>query len=89
MKLHLLEKISDKWRKFGELLEIEDAQLEGFGVQYQNNVEECCRAVLKKWRENPPADYPVTWGGLIELLDDSKLPEVVTELKDALSKANL
>ena len=84
-----MEKISHKWRKFGQLLEIEDAQLEGFSVQYQNNIEECCRAVLNKWRENPPPGYPPTWGGLIELLDDSQLPEVVTELKDALSKANL
>ena len=68
-KFHLMNKISDKWRKFGPLLNIEDSQLDGFSVQHQNDAEQCCRAVLKMWRENPPSDYPVTWEGLIDLLD--------------------
>ena len=88
-KFHLIEKIANKWREVGRLLDIEEAQLDGFSQQYQNNVNECCRAVLIKWRQNPPPGYPSIWGGLIELLDDCQLTEVITELKDALSKANL
>ena len=82
-----MNKISNKWRELGRLLNIEEAQLDGISIQHQNNISECCRAILTKWRENPPPDYPATWGGLIELLDDSQLPEVVAELKNALSKA--
>ena len=86
-KFYLMEKIASKWRKFGLFLEIEESQLDGISVEHQNRAEECCQAVLKLWQDNPPSDYPATWGGLIELLDDSKLPEVVAELKNALSKA--
>ena len=87
MKFHLIEKIAYKWQLVGVLIGIEKGQLEFISVQYQNNIEECCQAVLTRWQENPPPDYPPTWGGLIELLEDSNLAEVITELKDALSKA--
>ena len=88
-RFFLIEKIANKWRILGQLLSIEEAQLEGFVRQYQNDINECCRAVLTKWQENPPPDYPATWGGLIELLEDCRLPEVVKELKGALNKVNL
>ena len=84
-----MDKIADKWRDLGRLVLIEEAQLEGFARKYQNDINECCRAVLTKWQENPPPDYPATWGGLIELLEDCQLPEVVKELKEALNKVNL
>ena len=84
-----MEKIANKWRILGQLLSIEEAQLDGFVRQYQNDVNECCRAVLQKWQENPPPGYPATWGGLIELLEDCRLPKVVKELKGALNKVNL
>lgn len=50
---------------------------------------ECCRAVLGNWLDNPPADYPVTWPGLIELLEDSQLGQVVSELRKVLDRSNL
>ena len=88
-RFFLIEKIANKWRDLGRLLLIEEAQLEGISGQYQNNVNECCRAVLTKWQENPPSAYPATWGGLIELMEDCQLPEVVKELKEVLNKADL
>ena len=88
-RFFLIEKIANKWRDLGRLLLIEEAQLEGISGQYQNNINECCRAVLTKWQENPPPAYSATWGGLIELLEDCQLSEVVKELQEVLSKANL
>ena len=88
-RFFLINKIADKWRDLGRLLLIEEAQLEGFARKYQNDINECCRAVLARWQENPPPGYPATWGGLIELLEDCQLPEVVKELKGALNKVNL
>ena len=88
-RFYLKDKIADKWRVFGMLLDIKDPQLDGIATQYHNEINECCRAVLTKWMENPPADYPPTWEGMIELLEDSKLPEVAAELKEVLSKVDL
>ena len=88
-RFYLKDKIANKWREFGRLLDIEESQLGGIATQYQNKINECCQAVLTKWMENPPRDYPSTWGKLIELLEDARLPEVSAELKDVLSKADL
>ena len=87
-RFYLIDEISNKWRDLGRLLLIGEGQLRGIITECQN-VNECCRAVLTKWQENPPPDYPATWGGLIELLEDCRLPEVANELKGALNKANL
>lgn len=88
-KFFLMEKIQNKWRDIGQLVEISHSQLEAISTQHRDNPLECCRDVLGKWLENPPHDYPATWDGLIELLGDCKLASVVNELKTALSKANL
>ena len=88
-RFFLTDKIADKWRRLGRLLSIEGSQLEGFARQYQNDINECCQTVLTKWQENPPPKYPATWGGLVELLEDCRLPEVVKELKEILNKVDL
>ena len=46
--------------------------------------EECCEGVLSHWLDHLPHYYPATWGegGLYELLDDSELDQVATELMD-------
>ena len=88
-RFYLKDKIANEWRVFGRLLGIEESQLSGIATQYHNDINECCRVVLTKWMENPPCDYPSTWGGLIDLLEDSRLVQVTTELKDVLSKADV
>lgn len=88
-RFHLMEKIANEWQKLGDILEIEPAQLEAISSQHQKRSDECCRAVLIKWRDNPPNNYPATWGGLINLLDDCNLSKVVDELKYALIKAKV
>ena len=49
--------------------------------------EESCRAVISYWLDHPPRHYPATWEGLYELLDDSELGQVATELKLAVDNA--
>ena len=88
-KLYLMENISYKWRTIGELIRLPFSKLESLAEQHLKNPEHCCRSVLGHWLENPPPDYPATWAGLIELLDDSQLGEVVSQLRTALSKAKL
>lgn len=88
-RFYLMDKIETKWRDIGHLAGLLLTQLDSIATEHRDKPTECCRAVLGKWMENPPSDYPTTWDGLIELLDDCKLTSAVKELKTVLSKANL
>ena len=88
-KFYLMDKIESKWRDIGQLLGLSISQLDDLSTKYQDKPTECCRAVLGWWLDKPPPDYPATWNGLIELLEDCQLSHVVTELKTVLSKASL
>ena len=83
----LTEKIADKWRTIGELLDLTYSKLQSLADEYRQEQKECCRAVLGLWLDNPSPDYPATWRGLTDLLEDSQLGEVATELRTVLSKA--
>ena len=88
-RFYLMEEIKSKWRDIGELIGLSFQQLECMTGEYRDKHIDCCRAVLGHWLENPPKGYPITWRGLIELLQDSELGQVVSELKKVLSKSNL
>ena len=87
-RFYLMNRISAKWRKIGKLLDLSAAQLQGIATEHLGNQEDCCSAVLLKWMENPPHEYPVSWEGLMELLEDSELSQVVEELKTALRETS-
>ena len=84
-----MDKIAYKWRTLGELLDLSFSKLQSLANEHREKPKECCRAVLGQWLDNPPPDYPTTWQGLLELLDDSQLGQVVMELKVILGKASL
>ena len=88
-RFYLLDKISMKWRSLGMLLDLSYSTLETLEKEYRNDPTECCRALLSQWLESPPPQYPNTWKGLIELLEDSQLGQIVCELKTTLEKANI
>ena len=84
-----MDEISHKWRIIGEILGLPFSKLQSLAAEHRDKPEECCRAVLGHWMDNPPPDYPTTWQGLIELLEDSQLGQVVSQLRTVLHKANL
>ena len=84
-----MENISSNWRGIGELIGLSVSALRNIATEYRDKPLECCRAVLGHWLENPPTEYPITWRGLIELLKDSKLGQVVFELQSVLRETNL
>jgi hypothetical protein len=88
-RFYLMDVIGNKWRTVGHQLGLLPSQLDGTATQFGNNATECCRAVLGEWLENPPSDYPATWDGLVELLEDCKLAQVAIKLKAALTEAKL
>ena len=72
-RFYLMHKIENKWRDIGQVLGNSISQLDDMSSEHQGNSRECCRAVLDQWLTNPPPDYPATWNGLIELLEDCQL----------------
>ena len=83
-RFNLKEKISHKWRTIGILLGLTYSKLQSLDHEYRDPFESC-QAVLDLWLDNPPPDYPATWQGLVDLLEDSKLDKVATELRTVLS----
>ena len=84
-KFRLKQSIMHRWRNVGDLV-VPRQQLEVWAKSGMDG-EECCRAVLSYWLDHPPRHYPATWEGLYELLDDSQLGQVATELKQAVNNA--
>ena len=88
-----------RWRnERGEIKKFHQAQVERcwqLGVPRQllevwareKDSKECCEAILSHWLDHPPRHYPATWKGLYELLDDSELGQVATELEQAVDNA--
>ena len=87
-RFHLLQNISHKWRTIGELLDL-SSRLESLAMEHREKPEDCCQAVMRLWLANPPDEYPSTWPGLIELLEDSQLSQIASQLRNVLHKANL
>ena len=85
-KLRIVQSICPKWRIIGNLLEISDSVLESILSHYHGDLEECCYAVMRRWKDNQATGYPLTWDGLIELLDDADCAQVAEEVKHALRK---
>ena len=83
-KFKLKSSIVHKWRKIGNLV-VPRQQLEVWAKRMDD--EECCEAMVSYWLDHPPRHYPATWEGLYELLDDSELGQVATELKQAVDNA--
>ena len=83
-KLRIVQNICPKWRQIGNMLNISDSLLESILSQYRGDLEECCYAVLRQWLDNGSPDYPLTWEGLLELLEDADCAQVGEELRDAL-----
>ena len=84
-----MENISYKWRTIGELLGLPFSKLENLAMEHCYKPEHCCRSVLGYWLDNPPPRYPTTWRGLIELLEDSQLGQIVHQLKQRRLVAKL
>ena len=83
-KFRLKQSIMYRWRNVGDLV-VPRQQLEVWANRSDD--EENCRSVLSYWLDHPPHHYPATWEGLYELLDDSELGQVATELKHAVDNA--
>ena len=85
----LREAFSPYWKDLGKVFGFHLSLLVSFEKHRGNHCEECFDDVLSEWRSNgsvPPGSYPVTWGGLIEALQDlGRMGREVDKLNSALS----
>ena len=85
-RFNVISSVAYKWRDVGKILGIGYGPLEAISMKHQKDPEPCCDDVFKKWLEDGSDHYPITWGGLVELLEDAGLPQVSNDLKIALSR---
>ena len=87
-QFRLLERIQEKWKDIGTLMEIENATLNKFAQSHRGNLKEQCRDVLQTWLERGSISekYPVTWSGLLEVLEDVQLTVISCEFEKVLGK---
>ena len=80
----MIRSICPKWHELGRLLGMGAAELSAISLKNQKDPEPCCTDVVAKWLEDGSPHYPLTWGGVFELLDDLDETTLATELKNAL-----
>ena len=85
-KFFLKRKVSAKWRDFGELLGLEHNELEAWSKQYQQDADVCWGCVMQHWLDNGSDNYPVSWEGLCELLEDAEFAKVAGDLRKVIKK---
>ena len=86
----LVDEVSTKWNKFGLLLKMPKNVLSGLSTKNLMDAERCWEDVMQFWLDGGSTneDYPVSWEGLYELLENAKCSEVAKQLKDAVKNSN-
>ena len=85
-RLKLVDTILNEWRDVGQILGIAQPKLDAWWTQTNNDPKRCCDNVMAHWLQNPPDEYPLTWRGLIDLLEDvDKFGALVQDLETALA----
>ena len=68
-------------------IDIPQSELQSTSMKYHGDPKEYCRAVTVQWSTVlNSTDYPKTWQGLIDLLEDCQLGQVVSELRNVLTR---
>ena len=94
-KFCLVDKVTSRWESFGYLLDIPQDKLDSWKVECLGDLAKCWIKVMNYWLVNSqildnPGDkpeYPATWEGLYEMLEDVEYAEVAKELREAVTLA--
>jgi hypothetical protein len=86
-RFHLIDRVSNHFNGFGYRLQIEPNRLESWRHQYLGDPTKCFLKVMEHWFATGSDEYPTTWEGMYELLEDTKLFQVARDLREAVSSA--
>ena len=69
----------------GSLLGFKQAEMKEIERNYPRDCKECCREILISWVEQSRGQdqYPFTWNGLYQLLEDLEHSALARRLKEA------
>ena len=85
-KLAIIKLVASKWRDIGILLGLTMSELDTIRQDTLNDNHQSCQYVFSKWFENNGCQsYPITWGGVEELLVDIEMNTIAKRLKEALA----
>ena len=84
-QLRIKDSICNEWRDIGHLFNIKNSVLKAWATACRDKPLDCIEEVMTYWFENPIAEYPVSWEGLKDLLNDIQHNEVTKELEKALT----
>ena len=86
-----MEAIAVKWRKVAALLGLSVSQMDGIQQQSFMDPEQCCYHVFDHWiiSNGEFTDYPITWSGLHELLEDTGHSAIAERMKTALQTVGI
>ena len=88
--MRIIQSISSKWQKLATLLGLSLSQSDGIKKESFMNTEECCLRVFDHWIiSNGTTDYPITWSGLHELLEDIEHSTTAEHMKTALQTVGI
>ena len=71
-KYYFIQEIQNECRKLGSILGIDSGTLVAFNKK-SDTTEDFCEAVLSEWMKRGEGGQKVTWGGLLQALEDAQL----------------
>ena len=78
------------WLDLATLVGLSMSQSDGIKKESFMKEEECCLRVFDHWIiSNGTTDYPITWSGLHELLDDTGHRALAKQMKTALQTVGI
>ena len=89
-KLRLISRVSSKWESFGYRLDLPQNMLDAWRDECLNNSARCWCKVMHHWLTGGDTpDYPATWDGLYEMLEDVEYSEEARQLREAVLAAKV
>ena len=81
-RLRIITEVCPKWKEMGDLMGVSACLLDAIE---ENRRGECCRDVFCDWLEQEGGgNYPVTWQGLCELLEDLEFSALAKQVQQLL-----
>ena len=89
-KFRLVNRVSSRWESFGYRLDLPQNMLDAWREECHHISAHCWCKVMHHWLTGGDTpDYPATWDGLFEILEDTEYFEVARQLKEAVLAAKV
>lgn len=86
-ELRVVSRVSSQWRSFGRQLGFQSNELDVLEERSLRDPNKCWLEVMRQWLERGGYhDYPATWEGLYQLLDDLRFESVASELRTGVHR---